>query len=445
MRPRAIDASSDQQTFPMRAACEKGTAVTPLGTASQAQHTIVQSLWTAVLLAGLVFVPGGLGFFVEGLSFSTGTALISVVVILLAATGQIPLSVHDVQGTVAIIFVALFVIVTHLLIAYAIDHDPGFDFGRALLSLGLMAVILFSVPAVCKGVMGGQNKLNLIVKAICATFALVAILSFLQIQPPSPSLGSKPTFPYTEPSFLGFSMPAFLIFTLLRSSTPVRLGILSLFLGLGYLLSNLTIIAACGLAAAVSLPISWFAIGIGVIVMSLAGLDITYYTDRLNFDWANSSNLSSLVYVQGWQMLQESLSRTYNWGLGFQQLGVVYTNVPATVRINALLGFDLNIQDGGFVLSKLVSEMGFIGGIIVLVYLYILAKAFSGIRFSKNDIKSMPDGELFARACVIGYSVELLVRGTNYFTGTLVLMISGALYLTARQRPKIESIPVSAV
>ena len=417
----------------------------PIEPASRSPHMTVQSLWTAVLLAGLLFVPGALGFFVQGLSFATGTALISVFAILLVGMRRIPLSAGDVQSALAITIAVVFVVVTHLLIAYAIDGDPGFDFGRAMLSIALMGLILLSVPAVCQGVMGGDNKLDMIVKVMCGMFVLIAILSLLQLQPESPNLGSKPTFPYTEPSFLGFSMPAFLIFTLLRTSTPVRLAILGVFLTLGYLLSNLTIIAACGLAAVVCLPLSWFAVGIGVIIMSLASLDLTYYTDRLDFDWANSSNLSSLVYVQGWQMLQESISRTHNWGLGFQQLGVVYTNVPASVRINALLGFDLNLQDGGFVLSKIISEMGIIGGILVFSYLYFVGKAFVGLKMAKNGLSDMSDGELFARACIIGYLVELFIRGTNYFTGTFVLMISGVLYLILKQRAEVRSALVSTI
>ena len=407
-----------------------------------AVRTPVRSLWTAVLLAGLLFVPGGLGFFVDGLSFATGTALIAVVVILLVGTQQIPFNAREVQGAFAITVVAVFAILTHLLFAYAIDRDPGFDFGRALLSMALMALILFSVPAICEGVIGGDNKLRLIVKVMCGIFALIAVLSLLQIQPPSPSSGTKPTFPYTEPSFLGFSMPACLIFTLLRSSTPIRLVILGVFLALGYLLSNFTIIAACGLAAVVTLPLSWLGVGIGFGVIALAGLDLTYYTDRLNFDWANSSNLSSLVYVQGWQMLQESVFRTYGWGIGFQQLGVVYTNVPASIRINALLGFDLNLQDGGFVLSKVVSEMGFVGALLVGGYLYVAAKSLAGLKFAREGVRAMTDSELFARTCVIGYFIELVIRGTNYFTGTFVLMLSGALYLMTRRRPESGAMSV---
>lgn len=394
----------------------------------------VHPFWTAILLGSLLFIPGAFGFLFEGLSFATGTALVSVVVILLLAAGQIPSNAREIQNALAITVMASFIILAHLLIAYAIDHDPQFDSGRALLSLALMALILFSVPATCDGIMALDDRLSPIVKTICALFALIALLSLLQIQPATSSLGAKPTFPYTEPSFLGFSMPAVLIFTMVRSPVLIRVAILVVFLALGYLLSNFTIIAVCALAAAVTLPLSWFAAGIAVILASLASLDLTYYTDRLDFDWASSKNLSSLVYVQGWQMLQESISRTHAWGLGFQQLGIVYTNVPASFRINMLLGYDLNLQDGGFILSKLISEFGIVGMSLVGAYLYVATKAFLKLRLASIGMSRYSCGEIFSLSCILGYFIELTIRGTNYFTGTFVLMLCGILYTTRRRR-----------
>lgn len=390
--------------------------------------------WTAILLGCLLFIPGAFGFLFEGLSFATGTALVSVVVILLLAAGQIPSNTRDIQSALAITAMACFVILVHLLIAYTIDHDPQFDFGRALLSLALMALILFAIPATCDGIMALDDRLSPIVKTICALFALIALLSLLQIQPATSSLGAKPTFPYTEPSFLGFSMPAVLIFTMVRSPAPIRMAVLVVFLVLGYLLSNFTIIAVCALAAVVTLPLSWFAAGIAVILASLASLDLTYYMDRLNFDWASNTNLSSLVYVQGWQMLQESISRTYAWGLGFQQLGIVYTNVPASFRINMILGYDLNLQDGGFILSKIISEFGIVGMALVGAYLYVATKAFFRLRSASKGLYRYSSGEVFACCCIMGYIIELTIRGTNYFTGTFVLMLCGILYLAKRRR-----------
>ena len=392
----------------------------------------VDPLWTGLLLGGLLFVPGALGFFYEGSSFASGTALMCVASLLLVGSGQIPFSRHDVQASLAATILVGFLISVHLLIANIVNSDSGFDASRAFLSLLLFGLIVYSVPVICEAVMVGDGRTRAIVRILCGLFAVIAIFSLLKIQPYTSSLGEKPSFPYTEPSFIGFSFPAILIFTMIRSSLPVRIIIIVVFLGLGYALSNFTIIAACGLAAAVTLPVSWLSAGLTALVVGAASLDLSYYTERLNFDWANSTNLSSLVYVQGWQLLQESLVKTNGWGLGFQQLGILYTNVPASIRINALLGRDANLQDGGYILSKTGSELGVLGLLLIAAYLYVAAWSFLKLR--KAPSIRMSDGEVFARSCVTGYFVELFIRGTNYFTGTFVLLLAGLLYLYQQRR-----------
>ena len=393
-----------------------------------ARRTAISSLWVGLLVAGLLFLPGALGFLFDGTSFSLGTAIMCLAALALAGVGIVPLSSRDVQTAFAVTAIAAFTIILHLLLASAIDADPNFDVERALLSLLLVGVVALGVPAFSAAVMT-TDRVRLIVRTLCVLFLISASLSLLKIQPPTPSLGAKPTFPYTEPSFLGFSLTAVLIFTMMRSSRVGRVALVLAFIGLGFGLSNLTIISSCVLAAVVTLPVSWLVFAAVVAFVGAASVDLSYYTDRLDFDWANSTNLSSLVYVQGWQMLQESLQRTHGWGIGFQQLGVVYTNVPASVRINALLGRDANLQDGGFILSKLGSELGVFGFLLVGFYLYVMSKSFIRLRSAVRRSTDLTDGELFARACVVGYLIEMFVRGSNYFTGTLVMMLASVLYL----------------
>jgi hypothetical protein len=389
---------------------------------------LVPPLWTAVLLAGLLFLPGALGFLLEGMSFAAGTAISCLAVLALAGIGVVQLKSQDVWNTIAVTVAAAFFIVFHLLLATAIDNDPSFDIGRAISSIALFGIIALAIPAFATAIMAG-SRIRIIIWGIFGLFVLSAVFSMLKIQPPTASLGEKPTFPFTEPSFLGFSIAATLIFVTMRSSKIMRVLIILTFVGIGLGLSNLTIIAVSALAAIVSLPLSWLALGVTTLSVSALSFDLSYYTDRLDFDWANSSNLSSLVYVQGWQMLAESLQRTHGWGVGFQQLGVVYTNVPASIRINALLGRDANLQDGGFILSKLGSEFGLFGLALVVIYLYVMAQSVVRLRLAAWGRSEVTDAELFARACVIGYLVEVFIRGTNYFTGTLVLMLAATVYL----------------
>ena len=128
-------------------------------------------------------------------------------------------------------------------------------------------------------------------------------------------------------------------------------------------------------------------------------------------------------------MLDEALRTTYAWGRGFQQLGIGYTNVPASIRINVLLGRDANLQDGGFILSKLGSEFGIVGLSVIAYYLYVAARSFMRLRSAASNKIQISNGELLARACVVGYLIEAVVRGTNYFTGTFVLLLASMYFL----------------
>lgn len=403
--------------------------MTTIAWADAPRRETIHPVWTAALLGGLLFMPGALGFFFEGFSFAAGTVLVCIAALMLAASGQVTLTARDVQGALTATAVIAFIVLVHLLVANVVNNDPRFDVGRAALSLLLVGMILLAIPAICEAVLASDGRTVAIVRLMGALFIISAVLSLLKVQPPTPSLGEKPTFPYTEPSFLGFSLPAVLILMMARSSLVLRAGLLLVFLVLGYALGNLTIVTTCVLAGAVTLPISWLVAGVVALIAGEASLDLVYYTDRLDFDWANSTNLSSLVYVQGWQMLQEALETTYGWGVGFQQLGVVYTNVPASLRINAIAGRDANLQDGGFILSKMGGEFGLLGIGLIAVYLYFAAQSFLKLRSAAMGRSKLPDGELFARSCVIGYGVETFVRGSSYFTGTFVLLLAGLLHL----------------
>lgn len=387
------------------------------------------SLWAGLLLGALLFLPGALSYLYDASSFAPGTALAGVLALILAASGNTRLTARDMQAAFAAAAATIIALLIHLLLAVAIGNDPDVDVSRAVLSLLLLGVIIVSVPAVRVGVMEEGARTTPAIRIVCALFALSAIFSLAQIQPETTSLGAKPTFPYTEPSFLGFSLPSVLIFTMLRASRVVRLMLVLLFLALGYGLGNFTVIVACVLAAATTLPLSWLLAGMIVAVIGSASLDLSYYAERLDFDWATSTNLSALVYVQGWQMLGEALEKSLGWGIGFQQLGIVYTNVPATMRINVLLGRDANLQDGGFILSKIGGELGILGMLLVMSYLYIAVRSFLRLRAAAKPGVDISDSELFARACVIGYFVEIAVRGTNYFTGTFLLLLAALSYL----------------
>ncbi len=92
-----------------------------------------------------------------------------------------------------------------------------------------------------------------------------------------------------------------------------------------------------------------------------------YFTDRLSLS-ADSANLTSLVYLQGWADMVISLENSGYLGVGFQNMGILAPSVYGET-IYALAGDYKNREDGGFLAAKIVAEFGVLGVIIILFYL----------------------------------------------------------------------------
>lgn len=132
--------------------------------------------------------------------------------------------------------------------------------------------------------------------------------------------------------------------------------------------------------------------------------------------------------------MYESLSQSNSWGPGFQQLRVQGSNTSASQIIYTLLGGDYaNILDGGFTISKVVSEFGIFGFGLIGIYLVAAWSAWGSLRLASQQPGSLHTLDVFACSVIVSYVVELLVRGTGYFTGTAILL-GAALWLRHRRR-----------
>ena len=96
----------------------------------------------------------------------------------------------------------------------------------------------------------------------------------------------------------------------------------------------------------------------------LTQVNLTDFLDRLDFS-DETTNLSTLVYLQGWQLVEEALRATQGWAEGFQQLALQGTNTDISRVIFLILGTDANILDGGFA-GKTAGEFGWIGMAIAI-------------------------------------------------------------------------------
>lgn len=141
---------------------------------------------------------------------------------------------------------------------------------------------------------------------------------------------------------------------------------------------------------------------------------------------SENENLSSLIYVKGWQDALANATRTKGLGLGFNMMGC--KPLP-DVSIREFLSVpgrtDLNNEDGSFLLSKLLSEFGLLGlfffvWVIVFWFRYeVISKVWS---FDSADINV----SAIHTSIMFSFVTTSLIRSAGYFQGGLLLWITAA-------------------
>ena len=386
------------------------------------------------LLVGVIAIPPGMFYFGLTSSMAFGTMIVCSIAILTSFM-LLKISQKRFLRVMLFVFFLIICIALHLLISSmrgTVDLERGL---ASLLPLGICSVGGWAVAALL--VHARDNALNRALKQCFLLLVVFAMLGVVGLQPPTTAAYSKPVFPFTEPSHLTLVFTPFLIFSCV-SSVPWKriLYLIVAVLGAAFL-ENLTLVAACVLTTLVCLRLRHILLMIIFLAPIILSSDLSYYTERLVFD-STSQNLSALVYLQGWQMLNESWESTNGMGLGFQQLGVLGTNASAADQINRLLDNSLNLLDGGFNLAKILSEFGIFGAIFIVAYLYYLWRALKVLRSAVGASQQHSTVLLFASSCIVSYLIELLLRGAGYFTSTSVLLVSALFIWNTMRRSTLK-------
>jgi len=302
------------------------------------------------------------------------------------------------------------------------------DFVRAGASLVPVVLILIGGAALARLFAEARDSdvdhaLHLAFYMLCG----IGMFGILGVAPPTAVPMSKPMFPFTEPSHFALAFVPLLMYRCVRSVGWLRLLYLVGGLVAALLLENLTLVVGCILIAVVSLRPFALLATLSALAFAAPLADLTYYLDRLDLSEA-TQNLSSLAYLQGWQLIGESWTNSHGWGIGFQQLGVRGTNVAASDLIQTIIDGPLNLLDGSFTLAKLVSEFGFVGFALALVYVLVAARSALALRHGVGD-----PATTFAHCSLVAYSVELGIRGGGYFTANVVLLVAAGWLLAANR------------
>jgi len=239
----------------------------------------------------------------------------------------------------------------------------------------------------------------------------------------------KPAFPFTETSHWALAFGPVLLYRAVRADERRKTAWVLASVLIGMALQSLSLLAGCVLIAVACRRLYLLMLAIPAAVLLLLNaplLGLSYYTSRLDF---SGTGLSNLVYLQGWQLMQENWHLTSGWGIGFQQLGMHETQVAAEAMIRTVTGgLDENLTDGSFVLSKIVSEFGWFGVLLALAFVVLAVRCMKGLR---ARTESSGAGLTFARCVVVAYSVDMFIRGTGFFTQSTLMFLAALAVLRA--------------
>jgi hypothetical protein len=194
-------------------------------------------------------------------------------------------------------------------------------------------------------------------------------------------------------------------------------------------IESLTLIISCLLASIACKKFLVVSLAGAVVAIGIIPFELGYFLNRLNFS-GETQNISSLIYLQGWQQLWESLERTHGWGVGFEQLGIHGTEVASAAAISSIFQIEgLNVMDGSFVFAKVVSELGLFGGLFGAAFTILAFQSFLALRHKRER-----PVVVFARCVIVCFIVDMFVRGTGYFTGSTLLALAAACILVESKR-----------
>lgn len=378
-----------------------------------------------ISLISIIFIPPLCRFFLPISSMAIGLAIAcSILLIIMISSKNRGLSNQVFPLAAFLIFLPTHFFISMLLV--------DLNISRFIYSLFFIIFIIITAIIVNENLFGHREYKKNPEKNIFFIFIYLSILSMSGFQPDSIEPFNKPIFPFSEPSFFAIAFEPFLIWICVTEKRKwISMFYIAITLLIGFFLQNLTILACVFLAAFVSLNASRLVIILLVVFSAfiITNPDIAYFVDRLTAS-NESNNLSALVYIQGWEMIPYYFSRTYGWGIGFQQLGEVYFNSPASTAINALVGMDSNLNDGSFIISKLCSEFGFFGLIACVIYIFYFFRALNILRKISGGFQSSQSGKILALSIFISYSINLFIRESGYFTGSGFLFLASILFLS---------------
>ncbi|MBT9455996.1 MAG: hypothetical protein IV097_05175 [Burkholderiaceae bacterium] len=315
---------------------------------------------------------------------------------------------------------------------------------KSIMSLALFAAVLAALRVLAQQAGAADISRPLRAILLLSVASVVAERIFLTVTGASAAI--RPSGIFKEPSHLALALTPLLVALLFSPRRSDAIWALVGFAVLATVSASSTLIIIflplAGLAfllrywrelkwQTVAKAASILGLVVAVLLNSPYLQDFTARLDGLATQ-DESSNLSSLIYLYGWDAAQINFERTAGWGLGFNRMGC--TPIPDSdfAPIIDLIGDqNANYNDGSFTFSKVLSEAGWLGIALWLgLAMALLKRAHSLALCDRRYFQH----EVLAFAAIFVLVVGGLVRGSNYFAGPVLLGIY-ALFLAHSPRP----------
>jgi hypothetical protein len=333
-------------------------------------------------------------------------------------------------GSFLTILTVITIVLLHGVVADQLIGVDGGRFAAALIPLVMLLAGGLALGSAIRRARPQQVDSVLWTSFWCMVAIIVMKATGLQ---PRGHVFEKSTFPFTETSHFALALAPVFLYRCATAARNRRLLWILVGFGMAIVLQSATLLIIAFVAAFISRRLTIFFVagllaGVAALVLGLATLTLSYFAGRADIS-DNSKNLSALVYLEGWEMMDRSLYLTHGWGEGFEQLGLRDTNVGAVQSILRLTnGEELNLTDGSFVLAKLGGEFGILGLLLSLGYSILAVRSAFRLRDGRGTANA-----IFAQCIVVAFCTDMFARGTGYFTQSGLVFLGGMFALVPRR------------
>lgn len=382
------------------------------------KNKLAQRLLCMFIFVTLALLPGSFSkFYVDAESLKEGLLVASALCTLFITFSGLRI-LRDLARLLSFRFsmLMLFLIMHGMLLMFNLD----FNLQRFVLSLAFFAILfLLWLPIIDILFRAAPSHVDGALR-LCYWILLADGLASTMLRLDG---GAKTMFTAAEPSHFAITFLPFLFYKVFRDRAPWHLA-LSLIISV--FIQNLTIIAGVVLLTIfyfrrkkLMLLFSFLVIAVVILIPSNYSM---YVTDRLALT-SDSENLSTLIFLSGYERAYETLVTGNLLGVGFQQMGFVGPQGQFLTTISEITGGnELNLYDGGTLASKIIVEFGALGVLALVAYLLRLRKHLN------SSMEELPPATLFFTGVEITFACYLFVRGMGYMSATVLLLSAGYCY-----------------